>query len=278
MENESPLKKYARQPKIYVDLPSKGKFYKNGVLYEDTYSNLAVFSMTANDEILYKTPDALINGQATAKNIQSCVPSIQKPFELVTLDIDALLLSIRLSSYGKTMTIGKKCSKCSEDNQYDIDITRYIDYLNTLEFEDTLIYENFKFNIRPLTYQEWTDLQKESVGYQRALAIQAPKITDEKEKEKFQDSILNSMAKMNIKSIFYSIQSIEVDGTIETDTKAIYEFVEGYDVEMFRAVKAHIDKQYNNWLLPEETVKCESCGAENKLRITVDQTDFFVRG
>ena len=86
------------------------------------------------------------------------------------------------------------------------------------------------------------------------------------------------MAKMNIKSIFYSIQSIEVDGTIETDTKAIYEFVEGYDVEMFRAVKAHIDKQYNNWLLPEETVKCESCGAENKLRITVDQTDFFVRG
>ena len=39
MENESPLKKYSRQPKIYIDLPSKGKYYKNGVLYEDSATN-----------------------------------------------------------------------------------------------------------------------------------------------------------------------------------------------------------------------------------------------
>ena len=98
MENQSPLKKYTRQPKIYIDLPSKGKYYSDSVLYEDSYSNLAVFSMTANDEILYRTPDALITGQATAKNIQSCIPSILKPFNLVTLDVDALLLSIRLAT------------------------------------------------------------------------------------------------------------------------------------------------------------------------------------
>ena len=152
MENESPLKKYTRQPKIYIDLPSKGKYYSNNVLYEDSYSNLAVFSMTANDEILYRTPDALINGQATAKNIQSCIPSILKPFSLVTLDVDALLLSIRMATYGPKMQIGQRCKKCNEENEYEVDISKYIEYLNRLEFDDSITYNDFKINFVPLNF------------------------------------------------------------------------------------------------------------------------------
>ena len=278
MENESPLKKYTRQPKIYIDLPSKGKYYSNNVLYEDSYSNLAVFSMTANDEILYRTPDALINGQATAKNIQSCIPSILKPFNLVTLDVDALLLSIRLATYGPKMQIGQRCRKCNEENEYEVDISKYIEYLNRLEFDDSITYNDFKINFVPLTYTDYTDLQKESVGYQRALSIQIPNIVDEDEKAKATDQILSSIAKMNMKSILLSINSIEVEGEVEKDKKAIYEFIESYDVDMFKAIKAHIDKQYETWLLPEETVKCTACDAENKIRITIDQTDFFAKG
>jgi len=278
MENESPLKKYTRQPKIYIDLPSKGKYYSNNVLYEDSYSNLAVFSMTANDEILYRTPDALINGQATAKNIQSCIPSILKPFNLVTLDVDALLLSIRMATYGPKMQIGQRCRKCNEENEYEVDISKYIEYLNRLEFDDSITYNDFKINFVPLTYTDYTDLQKESVGYQRALSIQIPNIVDEDEKAKATDQILSSIAKMNMKSILLSINSIEVEGEVEKDKKAIYEFIESYDVDMFKAIKAHIDKQYETWLLPEETVKCTACDAENKIRITIDQTDFFAKG
>ncbi len=278
MENQSPLKKYTRQPKIYIDLPSKGKYYSDSVLYEDSYSNLAVFSMTANDEILYRTPDALINGQATAKNIQSCIPSILKPFNLVTLDVDALLLSIRLATYGTKMQISQRCKKCNEDNTYEIDISNYIDYMNKLEFEDTMLYNDFKINFVPLSYSDYTDLQKESVGFQRALSVQLPKIIDEDEKNKFQDTVLSSIAKMNMKSILLSIHSIEVDGEVEKDKKVIYDFIESYDVNMFKAIKAHIDKQYEAWLLPKETVQCSACEETNEIRITIDQTDFFGKG
>ena len=278
MENESPLKKYSRQPKIYIDLPSKGKYYNNGVLYEDSATNLAVFSMTANDEILYRTPDALINGEATANNIKSCIPAITKPFELVTLDIDALLLSIRLATYGSKMQVGQRCKKCNEENTYEIDITKYIDYMNRLEFVDSMMYKDFKINFVPMSYKDYTDLQKESVGYQRALSIQLPTITNEDEKAKFQDQILSSIAKMNMKTILLSINSVEVDGEIEKDKKAIYDFIESYDVEMLKAIKGHIDTQYNAWLLPEENVQCSSCEATDKIRITIDQTDFFAKG
>ena len=68
------------------------------------------------------------------------------------------------------------------------------------------------------------------------------------------------------------------EGETETDLKAMFDFIENYDVKMYQAVKDHINAQYEAWLLPVETVVCAACGKENQLRITVDQTDFFVKG
>lgn len=279
MENESPLKKFQRQPKIYIDLPSKGKYYKSpGILYEDSYTNLAVFSMTANDEILYKTPDALINGQATASNMQSCIPSILKPFDLVSIDVDAILLAIRMATYGSTMSVSQKCIHCGEENTYEVELQKYINHLNGLTFEDSLMYQDFKINVSPLTYQQYTDLQKESVGYQRAMSIQLPAIVEESERDKFRDKILREIAQLNLKTILLSLKSIDIEGETETDIKAIFDFIENYDVKMYQAIKDHINAQYEAWLLPVENVVCAACGKENQLRITVDQTDFFAKG
>lgn len=59
MENKkSPLQKFQRQPKLYIDLPSNGKWYNENIIADGTSTSLAVFSMTANDEIAFKTPDA----------------------------------------------------------------------------------------------------------------------------------------------------------------------------------------------------------------------------
>ena len=99
MENESPLKKFQRQPKIYIDLPSKGKYYESpGIMYENSYTNLAVFSMTANDEILYKTPDALINGQATASNMDAAksTPMVSRgPLSTAGSNTNKVLIAIK---------------------------------------------------------------------------------------------------------------------------------------------------------------------------------------
>jgi len=51
-KTESPLKKYRRQPKLYLNIPSNGKWYDQKTVAQNTYTNLAVFSMTAIDELL----------------------------------------------------------------------------------------------------------------------------------------------------------------------------------------------------------------------------------
>ena len=93
----NPLAKHFRKPAIYIELPSKGKWYKDGNLTSDP-GNVPVLAMTAMDEILVKTPEALINGTSTLELLKSCVPSITIPGEAPVIDIDKLLVAIRIAN------------------------------------------------------------------------------------------------------------------------------------------------------------------------------------
>ena len=51
----NPLKKYYRQPKQYIKLPSGYKFYPEGAIQVPESGEIAVYPMTAKDELLFKT-------------------------------------------------------------------------------------------------------------------------------------------------------------------------------------------------------------------------------
>lgn len=277
-QQESPLKKYRRQPKIYIDLPSKGKYSPPNTLYENTFTNLAVFSMTAGDEIGFKTPDALINGQATANSVKSCIPSILNPWALPTIDVDAILIAIRMASYGSKLPVKSRCPHCKVENSYDIELQKYLDYYNRLEFDSRCIVDNFVIHIKPLNYKEWTEFQKRSVAIQRAMSVQANKIVDEDQKNAFLDKCITDAQDINVEMILMSVDAIEVDGSIEKDKKEIGLFLQENDLTYFKAIKKHFEKNNETWKLPTETVKCESCDKTHTMKVSLDQSDFFVNG
>ena len=62
--SNNPLTQYFRQPAIYVKLPSNGQHYPEAALNMPANNELPVYPMTAIDEITYRTPDALFNGNA----------------------------------------------------------------------------------------------------------------------------------------------------------------------------------------------------------------------
>lgn len=275
---ESPLKKYRRQPKLFINLPSNGKWYNESIVSNGVVSDLAVYSMTASDEILFKTPDALVNGEATASNIRSCVPSILNPMKLRVLDIDTLLLGIRMATYGETMTVHKNCTRCGEDNAYEINLRNYLDFFHTLEYKDRVQIDDFIFNLRPLTYEEWTDIQKTSVAYQRAVSQESANIKDETEKEKFVQSIVQKINELTVMTLFRQIESVEVDGQKESNTNEIIEFMNENDVKYFTKIKEVIEHNTTVWQVPTEDVTCEKCKHESKLKVSLDASDFFATG
>lgn len=278
MENEiSPLKKYRRQPKIYANLPSGGRYYNDNIVANQAYTEMPVFSMTANDEILFKTPDALINGQATAQNIKSCIPGILDPMQLVTLDIDYILLAIRMASYGPNLTVNAPCAHCKEENQYDIEIQGLLDYFSNLTYEDQIVIDGFTFTLRPLTYKQYTEFQQQNIALARAIQIQAPKM-EEEDRKKFTNDTLLQIATIGVQAVLQMIYSITVDGVEETNKQEIKDFLDDNDISMFNKIKQHVESQVANWRIPNQQVMCEHCGKENSVAVRVDQTDFFVKG
>jgi hypothetical protein len=119
MENNQPLQpkktmlsNWYRQPKIYIRLPSKGEYYAKDALDISTTGDYAVYAMTAKDELMFKTPDALLNGQSTVEVLKSCIPAIQDPWKMPSIDVDAALVAVRIATYGEKMEVSTNCPSC----------------------------------------------------------------------------------------------------------------------------------------------------------------------
>lgn len=107
--NSNPLSQYFRQPAIYIKLPSQGNFYPDGALVAMPNGEYPVLPMTTLDEITYRTPDALFNGQAVVSVIESCMPNIKKGWAVPAVDLDTILVAIRIATYGNDLELSTIC-------------------------------------------------------------------------------------------------------------------------------------------------------------------------
>ena len=100
-KSQNPLSSFYRAPKSYTGLPSQGKYYTDDIVEMPDNGELPIYPMTAKDEMMFKTPDALLNGEATVQVIQSCIPQIKNAWAMPSIDCDAALIAIRMATYGE---------------------------------------------------------------------------------------------------------------------------------------------------------------------------------
>ena len=110
----NPLSGYFRSPKLYVKLPTGGKFYTKDVVEYPDAGELPVFPMTAKDEIIMKNPDALLNGEAVTQLITSCVPNVKDVRKMISNDVDVLLVAIQGATNGDDIEVNAQCPTCQE--------------------------------------------------------------------------------------------------------------------------------------------------------------------
>lgn len=270
----NPLQKYFRQPKLFISLPSKGTFYPDGVLQGDP-NNTPIFAMTGMDEILMKTPDALFNGESTVKVIESCCPYIKDAKQIPSLDIDALLVAIRIATFGDKMSVNHVCPNCGADNDFEIDLTTIVDHYNNARYDSTVEVGGLLINLRPLTYNELTVLSLENFQLQKMLAQIDSSGIEEDEKTKLMDQIYDGIAETQAKVMKLSIDSIKTDEVLVTDREHINEWIRNSNIEDYKIIKSKLEANKSIWDMPKQTVKCGDCGTDDVISVTMDQSSFF---
>ena len=123
----NPLESYFRQPAIYIKLPSNGNFWPEGSIDMGDNNEIAVYPMTARDEIIMKTPDALLNGKSTVEVLKSCCPQIKDPWMMPTLDLDTLLIAVRIASYGETMGLQTEIPVTKNQLELEVNLVNALD-------------------------------------------------------------------------------------------------------------------------------------------------------
>ena len=275
--NSNPLSKFFRQPAIYIRLPSGGQGWPPGTLNMPENGELPVLPMTAIDEITYRTPDALFNGESVISVIKSCMPNIEDPWAIPTTDLDALLIAIRIASYGHSIDIDSVCPKCESDHSFELDLRNIMDRLEQVNYSETFSQGDLTFYFRPLNYREVTDNSLEQFEYQKTLQALNSDTTDMSEKDKV--SRLNSMMKnliaVTVKAMSQSIVEIRTQDTVVSDRKHIEEFLSQCDRALFTRVRDHVIKLRETSELKPLPITCPSCSNQYEQTFTLDMANFF---
>lgn len=279
----NPLKSYFRQPAIYVTLPSKGRWYPPDTLTMNEQHEVGILPMTAKDELTVKTPDALMNGQATIDIIKSCVPDIKDPWLMPSVDTDSILLGIRLASYGDQMEITSSIPKTSETQTVTVNLTTVLEQIGPVEWNDELILENgLKIYVKPLDYRHITKNLMRTYEEQRLIKTVNDSNMDEADKlEKFQ-TIFTKLSTLNVDSMVMMIERIVTSDDQEvTDRMHIKEFVYNMDSKIAKRIKDHINAMNKVGTAPPVTIQTtpeqqeKGADASYKVAISFDNSNFF---
>ncbi len=165
--SQNPLSKFYRQPAVYIKLPSNGRYWPEGSINIPPNGEIPVLPMSAKDDISMRNADALMNGATTVDIIQSCIPNILDAWKTPSIDIDALLIAIRLASYGNKMEFDTACAKCNEELSYETDLGQVLGNINIPDFEKPLEVNDLLIWFKPNKYSEMNDTNQQKYQQQR---------------------------------------------------------------------------------------------------------------
>ena len=283
IENTNPLHKYYRQPSIYIKLPSGGRYYPKEVYTPTETGEIPILPMTAKDEMAFKTPDAMINGQSTVDVIKSCVPNLLDPWKMVNYDTDAILLAIRIATYGETMDITFRVPGTEEDQQHSMNLPALLEDINRLKIADyTTTSKGFKIDIQPLDYKTLTKIQIARFEQQKMYGtIDSSSMTEEQKQTAFAKSF-ETLNMVNFSLLVDSIKSITTPkGDTVSDRAQIIEFCDKADTKTITEIQEKLSELRLQAQIPplkikttEEQIK-KGAPASFEVPVTFDNSNFF---
>lgn len=277
--NKNPLSAFFRQPKLFVSLPSKGEFYPEGSLEKVESNEYPVYPMTARDEIMFKTPDALMNGASTVEVIKSCIPNIKDPWKMPSIDVDVLLCAIRAATYGNNMDVSSNCPKCNHENDRVIDLRLVIANLSQNEFVNKVeIGSNMVIHLRPMGYDELSKTALKALEHQRVFSIVNDEAIPEDEKLTLVQASFVKLTDLSLDIVADCIASIESSAGNTDNHEFIREFLKESEKSVFNQLNDAITSAKEKYSIPALETKCDECGHEYKLELSMDQSDFFGKG
>jgi hypothetical protein len=239
----NPLINFMRQPKIYIRLPSGGEYWSKGSLIPTETGEYPIYSMTAKDELMLKVPDALMNGQAVVDVIQNCMPNVKNAWAIPAIDLDVILIAIRIATYGEKMTTPLTFGDDIE-MEYSVDLRSVMDTLmNQITWESIVpINADLTLYVKPVTYKQLTESAIQTFETQKLMQVANDDSISEENKVKVFKESFSKLTAVTIGMISASIYKVDSSQGSTDNLKFIKEFIDNADKDIFNKVQEHLEQ------------------------------------
>lgn len=273
-KSENPLVAgFKKVPGLSIRLPTRALLYEANEVNDTVLKTgeIHIHPMSAKDELILKSPDLLLSGDGFEMVVKRCIPGIKTPLKLFQPDVDAILIGLRIATYGDDLSIRvdnpfydseKKGS--AKELDYTVNLTpilaqsKYVedlkDFVITLENKQVV-------TICPLRYEASLRIVQEDFG---EVGV------EEKDKEK----VLQKKLKLFEETVLSMIR--EVDGI--TNREQVREWLEILPVSMFRDITEKVDFLAN--LGPSLLTKVKDPVSDETwdVALPINPADFFAFG
>lgn len=271
----NPLRRHFRQPAISLTLPSRGRFYPDNTLDMPPNGELPVLPMTAVDEITSRTPDSLFNGSAVVEIISSCIPNIKNAWEVPSVDLNPILVAIRIASYGHKIEIDSRCPNCGHEHEFEIDLRHVLDSFGTPDYDTPLQIGDLQIRFAPLTYKEVNDNNKRQFEDQKLIQVLNSAEVNDDERLKLLGDSFRKITDVTVNALAHSIRSITSPDGIVAERAFIEEFLRNCEKSIFNRIKDHAINLRQETEIKPMDVTCTECSTAYKQEFSLDMTNFF---
>ena len=264
--SSNPLLTKIKLPGRIFQLPSKGIFYKQGVLADEVKNGeIQVKPLSALAEMKLRSVDLLYSGRALQEICDECIPDIKITESIVSKDIDAIFCFLRIVTYGSEMSV-RSVHDCqnSKQHEYIVNVEQIIMDPNNkiLDHADSIynitLSNGQKVKLKPVTFQDSIDI----VHLQQEL-------------EKHMSTSGKPDMKIMEATMVRDIMSVisEVDGI--SDRYQIEEWARNLQKKFYNEIIEQ-SKICNGWGFNLNTkLRCKDCGKEYNHNLELDPINFF---
>lgn len=278
----NPLAAYFRVPGLHITIPTNGAFLPEGSFKTTASGEIPVYPMRAADEILLRSPDALMSGYAIERMLESCVPAISSPEEISMPDVDVLFLAIRVASYGEKMEVTATCPQegCEHENTFDVDLPSLLETMKPVPSKNVVrLSDDVVVYLKPFSLRDGTTVALAT--YNETRKVQAAEMAanlDAAEKTQVFNESFRAISEMNSRLIANAVVRVVTPTADVTDRNQIEEFIANIPSAWFNIIDDFLKTLNALGMDKNVSATCAKCGHVWQTEVQFDPSNFSGRG
>jgi hypothetical protein len=200
-----------------------------------------------------------------------------------SIDIDAVLIAIRLATYGEMLDMNVTIPGINETRTFQMDLRIVLDTLLNAAYDpEVRVNPELTAFLRPLTYKEFTTTAIKTLEEQRIFSIVNDTSIDDQKKIQLFNESFKKLTDINVGMVSQSVVKIATPEGDVSDPRFIKEFIDNADKDFYKSIMDHLENQKKKFSIANQqivtTEEDRAAGAPDVVEIPVslDVSNFFV--